>query len=83
MLNGSQAIVRLMLMQRERDRRAGLNPRRATCTGYRGSPIAGLEAAMIRRRALLKSNDIVFNSGLNEDLAATAIWGSQQAEIAR
>ncbi|MGE0700607.1 MAG: indolepyruvate ferredoxin oxidoreductase family protein [Hyphomicrobiaceae bacterium] len=81
-LNGSQAIVRLMLMQKERDRRAGLNTG-GYCTGYRGSPIAGLEAAMIRSRAALKKNDIVFNPGLNEDLAATALWGSQQAELPR
>ncbi len=79
-LNGSQAIVRLMLMQRERDRQAGLSTA-GYCTGYRGSPIAGLEAAMIRSRALLGKSDIVFNPGLNEDLAATALWGSQQAEL--
>ena len=79
-LNGSQAIVRLMLMQRERDRRAGLNTG-GYCTGYRGSPIAGLESAMIRSKAILKKNDIVFNPGVNEDLAATALWGSQQAEL--
>ncbi|MDX2155411.1 MAG: indolepyruvate ferredoxin oxidoreductase family protein, partial [Hyphomicrobiaceae bacterium] len=79
-LNGSQAIVRLMLMQKERDRRAGLNTG-GYCTGYRGSPIAGLEGAMLRSRKILARNDIVFNPGLNEDLAATAIWGSQQAEL--
>ena len=79
-LNGSQAIVRLMLMQRERDRRAGLNTG-GYCTGYRGSPIAGLEGAMIRSKSILKKNDIVFNPGVNEDLAATALWGSQQAEL--
>jgi indolepyruvate ferredoxin oxidoreductase len=79
-LNGSQAIVRLMLMQRERDRKAGLATA-GYCTGYRGSPIAGLEAAMIRSRKTLSKHDIVFNPGLNEDLAATAIWGSQQAEL--
>ncbi|MGE0767336.1 MAG: indolepyruvate ferredoxin oxidoreductase family protein [Hyphomicrobiaceae bacterium] len=79
-LNGSQAIVRLMLMQKERDRRAGLNTG-GYCTGYRGSPIAGLEGAMLRSRKILKKNDIVFNPGVNEDLAATAIWGAQQAEL--
>ncbi len=79
-LNGSQAIVRLMLMQHERDRQAGLNTA-GYCSGYRGSPIAGLEGAMIRSRSILKKHNIVFNPGLNEDLAATAIWGSQQAEL--
>jgi len=79
-LNGSQAIVRLMLMQKERDRKAGLNTG-GYCTGYRGSPIAGLEGAMLRSRKLLTKNDIVFNPGVNEDLAATALWGSQQAEL--
>jgi indolepyruvate ferredoxin oxidoreductase len=79
-LNGSQAIVRLMLMQKERDRKAGLNTG-GYCTGYRGSPIAGLEGAMLRSRKVLKKNDIVFNPGVNEDLAATALWGAQQAEL--
>jgi indolepyruvate ferredoxin oxidoreductase len=79
-LNGAQAIVRLMLVQKERDRQAGLNTG-GYCTGYRGSPIAGLEGAMIRSRKILKKNDITFNPGVNEDLAATAIWGAQQAEL--
>ncbi len=79
-LNGSQAIVRLVLMQRERDIRAGLNTG-GYVTGYRGSPIAGLEGAMLRSKSILTKNNIVFNSGLNEDLAATALWGSQQAEL--
>ena len=80
LLTGSQAIVRLMLMQRAKDVAAGLNTA-GYCTGYRGSPIAGLEAAMLRQQKLLKDNHIVFQSGLNEDLAATALWGSQQAEL--
>ncbi len=80
LLTGSQAIVRLMLMQRAKDVAAGLNTA-GYCTGYRGSPIAGLEAAMLRQQKLLKDNHIVFQSGLNEDLAATALWGAQQAEL--
>ena len=79
-LNGSQAIVRLVLMQHERDKRAGLNTA-GFVTGYRGSPIAGLEAAMLRSSKLLKQANVVYQTGLNEDLAATALWGSQQAEI--
>ena len=79
-LNGSQAIVRLVLMQRERDRKAGLNTA-GYVTGYRGSPIAGLEGAMLRSKSILTKNAIVFQAGLNEDLAATALWGAQQAEL--
>ena len=79
-LNGSQAIIRLVLMQHERDRRAGLNTA-GFVTGYRGSPIAGLEGAMLRARKILEKHNIKFQAGLNEDLAATALWGSQQAEI--
>ena len=80
LLTGTQAVVRLALMQKERDRRVGLN---TACyvTGYRGSPIASLEGAFQRVGKLLDQNDIVFQPGLNEDLAATAIWGSQQAEL--
>ena len=79
-LNGSQAIIRLVLMQHERDRKAGLNTA-GFVTGYRGSPIAGLEGAMLRARKILEKRNIKFQAGLNEDLAATALWGSQQAEI--
>ena len=80
LLTGTQAIVRLMLTQRARDVRAGLNTA-GYVTGYRGSPIATLEAAMLRASGILEPNHIRFQSGLNEDLAATAIWGSQQAEL--
>jgi indolepyruvate ferredoxin oxidoreductase len=79
-LTGTQAIVRLVLMQRARDVRAGLNTA-GYVTGYRGSPIASLEAAMLRSRRILEENHITFMTGLNEDLAATALWGSQQAEL--
>ncbi len=50
-------------------------------TGYRGSPLGGLDQQLWRASELLKANDIVFQPGLNEDLAATAVWGSQQAEL--
>src|SRR5215470_14832677 len=79
-LTGTQAIVRLMLTQRARDARAGLNTA-GYVTGYRGSPIASLVAAMLRARGTLEANHIKFMTGLNEDLAATALWGSQQAEL--
>ena len=80
LLTGTQAIVRLMLTQRARDVRAGLNTA-GYVTGYRGSPIASLEAAMLRARGILEPNHIKFMAGLNEDLAATALWGTQQAEL--
>ncbi|HJU31904.1 MAG TPA: indolepyruvate ferredoxin oxidoreductase family protein [Hyphomicrobiaceae bacterium] len=80
LLTGTQAIVRLMLTQRARDLKAGLNTA-GYVTGYRGSPIASLEAAMLRARGILEPNHIKFMAGLNEDLAATALWGSQQAEL--
>ncbi|WGH78766.1 indolepyruvate ferredoxin oxidoreductase family protein [Jannaschia ovalis] len=80
LLNGTQALVRLMLMQKERDRRAGLNTA-GYCTGYRGSPLGGVDLNMAKARKVLEPNDITFQPGLNEDLAATALWGSQQAEL--
>jgi indolepyruvate ferredoxin oxidoreductase len=79
-LTGTQAIVRLTLMQRARDVKAGLNTA-GYVTGYRGSPIASLESAFIRTKPLLEKNHIKFQAGLNEDLAATALWGAQQAEL--
>jgi indolepyruvate ferredoxin oxidoreductase len=77
---GYQALVRLTLMQKERDRRAGLNTA-GYVTGYRGSPLGGLDYQFQRAGAHLGKNDILFQPGLNEDLAATALWGSQQAEL--
>jgi indolepyruvate ferredoxin oxidoreductase len=79
-MSGTQAIVRLLLMQREMDRRAGLKTA-GFITGYRGSPLGGVDAQMHRARNLFEKNDILFMPGLNEDLAATAIWGAQQAEM--
>ena len=72
LLTGTQAIVRLMLMQKARDTAAGLNTA-GYVTGYRGSPIATLEGAFERAAKLTKAHDIVFHPGLNEDLAATAV----------
>jgi indolepyruvate ferredoxin oxidoreductase len=77
---GYQALVRMCLVQKERDRRAGLNTA-GYITGYRGSPLGGLDYQFQRAESVLKPNDIRFQPGLNEDLAATALWGSQQAEL--
>ncbi|QYK43321.1 MAG: indolepyruvate ferredoxin oxidoreductase family protein [Paracoccaceae bacterium] len=80
LLNGTQALVRLMLMQKARDRAAGWNTA-GYVTGYRGSPLGGVDQAMWRAEKLLGAQDIRFQPGLNEDLAATAVWGTQQAEL--
>jgi len=79
-VTGFQAIVRLCLMQKERDRRARLNTA-GYVTGYRGSPLGTLDQQFIRAQRSLDKYDIRFQAGLNEDMAATAIWGSQQAEL--
>ncbi len=80
LLSGTQALVRLMLTQKERDRRAGLHTA-GYVSGYRGSPLGGVDLNMAKARERLAANDIVFEPGLNEDLAATAIWGTQQAGL--
>ncbi|WP_323769102.1 indolepyruvate ferredoxin oxidoreductase family protein [Antarctobacter sp.] len=80
LLNGTQALVRLMLTQKARDRAAGLNTA-GYVTGYRGSPLGAVDQQMRRAEKLLRGSDVTFQEGLNEDLAATAIWGSQQAEL--
>jgi indolepyruvate ferredoxin oxidoreductase len=79
-VTGYQALVRLCLMQKELDRRNGLNTA-GFVTGYRGSPLGTLDSQFLRARRFLDKSDIRFQSGLNEDLAATAVWGSQQAEL--
>lgn len=80
LLNGTQALVRLMIAQKERDRAAGINTA-GYVTGYRGSPLGAVDFQMQRAARELSASDITFQEGLNEDLAATAIWGSQQAEL--
>ena len=80
LLNGTQALVRLMLMQKARDRAAGLNTA-GFVTGYRGSPLGAVDMQMTRASRELAAADVTFQAGLNEDLAATALWGSQQAEL--
>ena len=79
-VTGFQALVRLCLMQKERDRRAGLNTA-GYVSGYRGSPLGTLDQQFQRAETFLKRSDILFQPGLNEDMAATALWGTQQAEL--
>ena len=80
LLTGAQAVARLLIAQKERDRRAGFNTG-GFISGYRGSPVGGLDLQFARLKDLFKANDIHFEPGLNEELAATAIWGAQQAEM--
>ncbi len=79
-LTGLQALVRLPMMQRARDRAAGLNTA-GFISGYRGSPLGGYDNALWQAKALLEKDDIRFQPGLNEDLAATAVWGTQQVGL--
>jgi indolepyruvate ferredoxin oxidoreductase len=79
-VTGYQALVRVCLMQRERDRRAGLNTA-GFVTGYRGSPLGGLDHQFVRAQRFLDTSHLHFQAGINEDLAATALWGAQQAEL--
>jgi indolepyruvate ferredoxin oxidoreductase len=79
-VTGFQALVRLCMMQKELDRRSGLNTA-GFVTGYRGSPLGNLDSQFLRAAPYLQKDDIRFQGGINEDLAATAVWGSQQAEL--
>jgi len=79
-LTGVQALVRLPLDQRRRDLAAGLNTA-GFISGYRGSPLGTFDDALWRAKGLLKQNDITFVPGVNEELAATSVWGSQQAGL--
>src|SRR5271163_2537164 len=76
-LTGTQALVRLPMMQRQRDVAAGLNTG-CFISGYRGSPLGGLDQALWGARRFLERNHIRFQPAINEELGATAIWGSQQ-----
>jgi indolepyruvate ferredoxin oxidoreductase len=79
-LSGTQALVRLPLVQRRRDIELGLNTS-GFISGYRGSPLAGYDIELTRAQDHLDRHDIHFQPGLNEDLAATSIWGTQQLHL--
>ena len=79
-LSGIQALVRLPLMQRQRDRAAGLNTG-GFVSGYRGSPLGGLDEALWKARQQLDAHHVRFVPGINEELAATAVWGTQQVHL--
>ncbi|WP_250515936.1 indolepyruvate ferredoxin oxidoreductase family protein [Caballeronia sp. INDeC2] len=79
-ISGTQALVRLPMLQKARDRKAGLNTA-GFISGYRGSPLGALDQSLWKAKQHLKDNDIVFQPGVNEDLAATSIWGTQQVNL--
>ena len=79
-LTGTQALVRLPMLQRLRDEATGLDTA-GFVSGYRGSPLGGLDLALGRTQEHLAAHRIVFQPGINEDLAATAVWGTQQVGL--
>ncbi len=79
-LSGVQALVRLPLMQQMRDRAAGIDTA-GFISGYRGSPLGGLDLELWRAKKHLKASSIEFQPGLNEDLGATMVWGTQQTNL--
>ncbi len=79
-LTGVQALTRLPMLQRERDRAAGLDTA-GFVTGYRGSPLGALDAALREAKPFLAAHDVKFECAVNEDLGATAVWGSQQLHL--
>jgi indolepyruvate ferredoxin oxidoreductase len=79
-ITGVQALIRVMLDRRRLDAKAGLNTA-GFVSGYRGSPLGGLDQQAARAGQLLAEQNVVFKEGLNEDLAATAVWGSQQVGL--
>ncbi|WP_288902688.1 indolepyruvate ferredoxin oxidoreductase family protein [uncultured Sneathiella sp.] len=76
-ITGTQALVRIPIMQRQRDAAAGLKTG-GFISGYRGSPLGLYDQSLWKAKPFLKNNDIHFQPGVNEDLAATSIWGTQQ-----
>lgn len=79
-LTGTQALVRLPMTQMRRDRAAGLNTA-AFISGYRGSPLGAYDQQLVKAKKFLDRHEVVFQPGLNEDLAASAVWGSQQLHL--
>jgi indolepyruvate ferredoxin oxidoreductase len=79
-LTGIQALVRLPMLQRARDIAAGRHTA-GYISGYRGSPLGGLDQQLMAAKRFLEQHHVVFQPGVNEDLAATALWGAQQAGL--
>jgi indolepyruvate ferredoxin oxidoreductase len=79
-MTGTQALIRLPMMQRERDVAAGLNTA-GYITGYRGSPVTSVDMTAVKAKKYLDAHHVKFHPGMNEDLAATAVWGTQQTNL--
>ncbi len=79
-MSGVQALVRLPLVQRWRDQAQGLNTA-GFISGYRGSPLGGYDQALVAAKKHLDAQHIVFQPGVNEELGATAVWGTQQLDL--
>jgi indolepyruvate ferredoxin oxidoreductase len=79
-MSGVQALVRLPMLQRKRDAFVGLNTA-GFVSGYRGSPLGGYDQALWQAKKHLAAQNIVFQPGVNEELAATAVWGTQQLDL--
>ncbi len=79
-MSGVQALVRLPMLQRQRDAAAGLNTA-GFISGYRGSPLGTYDQSLLQARKHLAEQHIVFQPGVNEELAATAVWGTQQLDL--
>jgi indolepyruvate ferredoxin oxidoreductase len=79
-MSGVQALVRLPMLQKKRDGMAGLNTG-GFISGYRGSPLGGYDQALWQAKKHLAAQNIVFQPGVNEELGATAVWGSQQLDL--
>jgi indolepyruvate ferredoxin oxidoreductase len=80
-MSGVQALVKLPMLQRQRDLALGKNTA-GFVSGYRGSPLGGYDQALAKAEQYLKAHHIVFQPGVNEELAATALWGTQQLGFA-
>ncbi|MGB0379624.1 MAG: indolepyruvate ferredoxin oxidoreductase family protein, partial [Luminiphilus sp.] len=79
-MTGIEALVRLPMLQHQRDTLRGINTA-GFISGYRGSPLGGVDQAMWQAKAHLDRHNIHFQPGINEELAATAVWGSQQTQL--
>ena len=80
-MSGVQALVKLPMLQQQRDALAGKNTA-GFISGYRGSPLGGYDQSLVKAAKYLKPHNIVFQPGVNEELAATAVWGTQQLGFA-
>ncbi len=79
-ITGTQAFIRLAMLQRQRDVQAGLNTA-GFITGYRGSPLGSVDTTAAKAKKYLDAHHVKFHPGMNEDLAATTVWGTQQVNI--